>query len=348
VETRQNCRGNTPKSGGGQLVLTDGRAADYPVFLPVHHRDPMVTPEALARAPGMIANAYFFYKDRQIRTQVRQGLRLRDLVPHDGILMTDSGAFQGFNRPLYLKNRTIVAFQAELGADIVSPLDLVTGPWEKRSAAEQKLAATHQRVVEALRLVDDRLVAGVQQGGRFLDLRARATDDLLAAGARYLALGSLVPFLTRNHDVRLVVRIVRDARERAGPDMPLHLYGAGDPVELPLFALAGANVFDSSSFAHFAIDGWYMTPLGALPLERAREADWTCGCDVCVATSWDTTPELSARQLSAHNLTVVLDAIDAIRTASRAGRLAEHVTAIVTAHQVLFPDSELEASAQSL
>jgi 7-cyano-7-deazaguanine tRNA-ribosyltransferase len=329
------------------LVLDDGRSASYPVFFPVHHRTPMVSAASLARAPGMISNAFFFYKDRDVRASVRDGLRLRELVQHPGILMTDSGAFQGFKRPLHLHNRTIVKFQEELGADIVSPLDLVTGPWEKRTVAERKLASTHKRVVEAFATAERALVAGVQQGGRFLDLRRQATDQLLDAGARYLALGSLVPFLTRNHDVATVVTIIRETRSRAGAGFPLHLYGAGDPVELPLFALAGANVFDSSSFAHFAEAGYYMTPHGAVPVAEVADLEWSCSCAGCT-TAGPTTVTADVRTLSEHNFDVILATIDAIRSAAAEDRLPALVADVVERHQRLFPTSDLRASADVL
>jgi 7-cyano-7-deazaguanine tRNA-ribosyltransferase len=333
---------------GDRLVLPDGRSAPYPVFFPVHHREPMVTEAALARAPGMISNAFFFYKDRDIRNQVAAGLRLRSLVHHDGILMTDSGAFQGFQRPLHLSNRKIVRFQRQIGSDIISPLDLVTGPWEKRASAEQKLASTMKRVFEAFALAEDSLVAGVQQGGRFLDLRAKATEELLAGGARYIALGSLVPFLTRNHNVRLVIDIIKNSRQLVGAGFPLHLYGAGDPVELPLFVLAGANVFDSSSFAHFALAGWYMTPHGAVQAEQFPLVEWTCPCPTCADVAVADRASMDALSLSEHNFSVILQVIDAIRRAHKAGRLEALVVEVLEHHRRLFPDSDLMASADNL
>ena len=321
------------------LRVPSGAIAASPVFFPVHHRDPMVSRASLARAPGMISNAFFFYKDRATRDQVADGLRLRDLVDHPGILMTDSGAFQGFQRPLYLKNKTIVQFQVDLGADIVSPLDLVTGPWEKRTVAEKKLDSTLRRVGEAVDVVGDGLLAGVQQGGRFLDLRSRATHELVAFGVRYLALGSLVPFLTRNHDVGLILDIIKDSRSITGNEMPIHLYGAGDPVELPLFYLAGANVFDSSSFAHFAIGGWYMTPYGAVHLDTHPTPGWTCHCDVCAPVPLEGRLHLSPHQMSEHNLGVVLDSIEAIRAAAEADELRPFVDEVVARHMASFPAS---------
>lgn len=331
-----------------RLELPDGRSAPYPVFFPVHHRESMVVESSLHRAPGMISNAFFFYKDRDIREQVKEGLRLRSIVRHPGILMTDSGAFQGFQRPLHLSNRKIVRFQNQIGSDIISPLDLVTGPWEKRAIAEKKLESTMKRVFEAFSLVEGTLVAGIQQGGRFLDLRSKATDDLLDGGARYIALGSLVPFLTRNHDIRLVVDIIQDSRRRTGPDFPLHLYGAGDPVELPLFVLAGANIFDSSSFAHFALGGWYMTPYGAVRPEQFPDLEWVCTCEACAGVTIEDRPTMGTLSLSEHNYAVVLMVIEEIRQARTAGRLAELVQDVIGEHRRLFPDSVLMASADRI
>lgn len=329
------------------LELPDGRRLPYPIFFPVHHRRQMVSQESLDRAPGMISNAFFFYKDGEIRRQVAEGLRLRTLVPHEGVLMTDSGAFQGFNRPLHLSNRKIVAFQLQIGSDIVSPLDLVTGPWERRSVAEKKLASTQKRTLEAFALGDGRIIAGVQQGGRFLDLRQRALGDLLDAGARYIALGSLVPFLTRNHDIRLVIDIVRQAREMVGEGFPLHLYGAGDPVELPFFAMAGANVFDSSSFAHFALADWYMTPFGAVRTDEIDRVEWRCPCAACAEVEGDGRAWTDL-DLCEHNFATVLGAIDAIREGQRTGTLPALLDRTLRHHALMFPSSGLMASAAGL
>ena len=64
---------------------------------------------------------------------------------------------------------------------------------------------------------------------------------------KYVAIGSLVPFFNVNHDLSFVGAVLRDARQVMGPDIPMHVYGAGDPCELPFMVALGANVFDSSS-----------------------------------------------------------------------------------------------------
>lgn len=87
-------------------------------------------------------------------------------------------------------------------------------------AAAARLHATETRIRQALGIVERGVLAGVQQGGRFPDLRHESTSVLRDLGPRYLALGSLVPFLTRNHDIRFVCAVAANARRVIGPEVP--------------------------------------------------------------------------------------------------------------------------------
>jgi len=78
-------------------------------------------------------------------------------------------------------------------------------------------------------------------------------------GVRYFGLGSLVPFFNKNHDLKFVGKVIMDAREAVGEEYPIHVYGAGDPLEIPFLVYFGANIFDSSSYAHYANSKFYMT-----------------------------------------------------------------------------------------
>lgn len=329
------------------LMLPD-RTVPTPLYLPVYQpKDSIVSMEHWVPTFGvqaLILNAFFLYKDRAVKARFQEGMRLKDHIGFHGVVMTDSGAFQGLKRPLYLKNKKIVRFQDSIGADIISPLDLISPPWDKRSVAEGKLNATLKRVKEAIDLAENSLVAGVQQGGRFIDLRQRATDALLEMGARYLALGSLVPFFNKNHDLELVCKVIADARDQAGDAIPMHIYGAGDPVELPFLAAAGADIFDSSAYGHYAQSGWYMTPYGALqdlaPLQRTS---WACDCAFCTELG----PEgvlADQRALGWHNLYTVTTTVQRIGAAVSAGTLDAMLADILTHHADWFPESALPES----
>jgi len=69
------------------------------------------------------------------------------------------------------------------------------------------LISTQKRTQEALKLVNYSILAGIQQGGRFLDLRQRSIRELMQMGVRYFGLGSLVPFFNKNHDLKFVGKL---------------------------------------------------------------------------------------------------------------------------------------------
>jgi len=326
-----------------------GRACELPAFLPVYqpHKAPVPIRdwERECGVQGCIVNAYFLYKDRETRRLFAEGAEIHDYIGFGGIVMTDSGAYQGFNRPLLLANKKIVAFQNQIGADVVSPLDLVTPPGDNRTVAEKKLDSTLKRIREAKRYCTDGILAGVQQGGRFRELRRRSVAELMEIGVEYLAIGSLVPFFNANHNLEFVAEVIRDAREIAGPRLPMHVFGAGDPVELPFLAALGADIFDSSSYGHYAAGGWYMTPYGSFKDPAALAAsEIACACPVCAAAGSASAVMADEMKLRAHNLRTILDTVERLRQAVRADALDSLLAPVLERHEALFPESRLAPS----
>lgn len=333
-----------------RFVTRQGVPHRLPAFLPVHQ--PQYGPGWLAgweggpAVDGCIVNAYFLYKRREVARRLTEQISLREYVGCAGLIATDSGAFQGFSRPLYLRNRDIVRFQDRIGSDVVAPLDLVTPPKDRRATAQAKLEATHKRVREALPLTQRGILAGVQQGGRFLELRHTSAGFLRDLGVGYVALGSLVPFFNRNHDLRFVATVARDARSVVGGAVPIHLYGAGDPCELPFLVASGVSVFDSASYGHYAKGGWYMTRYGAIrDPGPVRAGEYRCGCPVCQRH-----PEHlpTGDDLVAHNLWTICRTMDEIHDRLDAGTLEDHLGHILEVHRSWFPDSMLESSWRAL
>lgn len=317
-----------------------------PIFLPVYQPTrPEVSLDGWPGGPlldGCIVNAFFLYKNRETRMELTEAGDLHDYIEFDRLIATDSGAFQGFTRRLYLKNSDIIRFQDSIGSDIVSPLDLVTPPGDNRSTAEGKLGATEKRIAQGMGMVERGVLAGVQQGGRFMDLRHRAVSFLRDLGVRYLALGSLVPFFGRNHDLTFVHAVARDARNVMGPGVPIHLYGAGDPCELPFLVASGISVFDSSSYGHFALGGWYMTPYGALKdLGPLFAGEYACSCPVCIEglTGMPSVPDLYR-----HNLWTIAATMAEINRRLDEGTLSLYLEEVLQVHSEWFPTSALVSS----
>jgi len=337
-----------PMPDGAAAACKEGHGLELarPLFLPVYEpKNPYLSVAEMQEGFGVRAvmvNAYFLYRRRELRRSLPER-GIKDYLGFDGLVVTDSGAFQAFRGKLYLSNERIIRFQEDIGADIISPLDVVTPPSDNASTAEGKLGVTLRRIEEGLRIVRRATLIGVQQGGRFMELRRRAAEELMRMGVRYVALGSLVPFFTRNHSVDFVGRVIAQARGIVPERIPVHLYGAGDPVELPFYVAFGCDVFDSSSFLHYAEKGAYMTPYGTLQAERsAAEVDYACPCPYCGA--YGPRVRRDAGLLCRHNLWTVLDVVERSRRRLKDRTLRAYLDEVVRVHQVWFPESLLGAS----
>ncbi|MDI6798184.1 MAG: tRNA-guanine transglycosylase, partial [Desulfatibacillaceae bacterium] len=250
--------------------------------------------------------------------------------------------------PLYLKNKTIVAFQRDIGVDVVSPLDLITPPGDKRTDARKKMLSTIKRIEQVLPLCGESTLIGVGQGGRFMDLRGQAMEMLAELGVSYAALGALVPFFNRNHDLNFVGQVIKQARAILPQSVPIHLYGGGDPLELPFYMALGCDIFDSSSFVHYAIGGWYMTPYGALKREEMdlKNPPYCCPCPQC--TQGIEKVYQDTVSLARHNLWVIVHTVQKASGLLKEGLLDGHLMHIAARHMELFPSSRLAGSWQAL
>jgi len=330
-----------------------GTQFSLPIFLPVYH--PVESPfpvESWVKEfdiQGCIVNAFFLYKNRSTRNTLEKDHSLRQYVGHPDLVMTDSGAFQGFQGSLYLKNKTIVKFQDNIGSDIVSPLDLVCGPGDSKSIAKKKWDRTYIRIKEAMNMLENATLAGVQQGGKYHDLRQKSTEALMQLNMRYLALGSLVPFFNRNHNLAFIGKVIKDSRCICSDDIPIHVYGAGDPVELPFMVALGANIFDSSSYAHYARQGWYMTPYGATQDRgKIKSGEYNCQCQYCKHFADASSIFDDTKRLTCHNLWTILKTIKEINQALKNNTMDKLLDHILAHHEYWFPESMLKKSWQSL
>lgn len=333
-----------------QRLLRVKRGAEFrlPLFIPVYRPD--FQQQILDAWPGppnieaCMVNAFVLYKQRELRKRFQGDYTLKEHISFKGLLCTDSGAFQGFKRPLLLSNKKIIKFQDSIRTDIAAPIDLITPPSNNRTIAERKLTATQKRIRQGLELVENSTLAGIQQGGRFIELRHRAVSELVEMGVEYLGIGSLVPFFNTNHDLSFVGEVISDAKRVCADSLPMHVYGAGDPLELPFMVHLGANIFDSSSYAHFAAGGWYMTPYGALrqpgPL---LTGEFTCPCPQCKGVDFSQGFPNEAR-LAIHNLWTILHTMESIREALADDSLDKMLNDILEVHQAWFPKTALVSS----
>ena len=324
------------------VISRDGEKFKTPLFLPVYkYQNEYLTPQMILDFgfKGMITNAFFLYKEEKYKkTVLEKGIK--DFFGFKGLVMTDSGAFQGFTRPLYLSNKKIVEFQEKIGADIISPLDLVSPPWEKKEEARKKLYSTMERIEEAKGVLGEGILNGVQQGAKYLDLRLESIKFIERLGLKYISIGSLVPFFNKNHDLEFVQKVIKQARENVAFNKPIHLFGAGDPLEIPFYLMMGVDIFDSSSFIHYAKEGYYMTPFGSfIDKNELLLSGFKCDCKYCQKGLEKVLA--SKKLLVYHNLSVISKVFSKIEKLKKEHKLSPYLKAIAKKNKRFFPDSKL-------
>jgi 7-cyano-7-deazaguanine tRNA-ribosyltransferase len=318
----------------GRLKVGD-RILRTPALLPViNPHIPLITPREMEQmgVEALITNAYIFSRSEQFREPALE-IGLHKLLDFNGVIMTDSGAFQqSVYGEVEISNRETVLFQQAIGSDIIVPLDIPTPPGAGKEIVEQDLQVTLERLKEALGLVD--VCAGPVQGGIFPDLRERAAQQVQALGCSFSPIGAVVP-LMEQYRYRDLVRVVLAAKRGLSPATAVHLFGAGHPVMFALAVAMGCDLFDSAAYALFARDRRYLTTHGSYRLADLTELP--CSCEVC---RHHTVQELQQsdrveRLLALHNLSVTLAEIARIRQSIEEGTLWELVDERCRSHPCL-------------
>src|SRR5262249_35031282 len=116
------------------------------------------------------------------------------------------------------------------------------------------------------------------QGAEHLDLvqkSARIFDDM---NFEMLALGSPVQVM-ETYEFAILARMIAALRNII-PTKPIHLFGAGHPLTIPLAVALGCDTFDSASYILFARDNRYMHTNGTSKLEDITY--FSCQCPICL------------------------------------------------------------------
>jgi len=304
-----------------------GKTVHTPALFPVVNPHLPLIPAAEIQALGadaIITNAYIFATSERFRgPALEQGLHR--LLGFDGVIMTDSGAFQqSVYGDVEITNRETLEFQRSIGSDILVPLDIATPPQAPRKAAESDLSTTLERIREAVEIAGTDNLAAPVQGGRFPDLREEAGKAVSGMGITFCPIGGVVPFMEA-YRYRELVEVVLAAKRGISPAACVHLFGAGHPSMLALAVAMGCDVFDSAAYALFAREGRYLTASGSIKLDEITEL--ACPCETCRRRSDEDLKEDPHREtlLARHNLAITIIEMAKIREAIREGTLWELV-----------------------
>jgi 7-cyano-7-deazaguanine tRNA-ribosyltransferase len=324
----------------GKLMTRSG-SIETPAFFPVVNpfRKGDEVPTEKIRDMGftqIITNAYIIM---QRLGEKGAELGVHRITGFDGVVMTDSGAYQllmyGHGK-VKIDPLKIVEYQIELGSDIAVIADIPTRDNSTYSEAEESVIETLRRaqLSEPLIRGDERIWVLPIQGGIHYDLVRRSAEEgsKLPSFAMY-AIGSPVTVLEK-YGFRKVVKMVATAKKVLPPDKPVHLFGGGHPMIIPLMVALGVDTFDSASYILYAREGRYMTEGGTY---RLNDLDYLpCECEVCSRYTPKELIELDpperTRLLAIHNLHVIRKVLKETKEAIREGRLWELIEKASMAH----------------
>lgn len=309
----------------------------FPVINPVIQPIPPKRIKSDFGFEALITNAYILKKRFQNKP-VEQGLH--KFLDSDGVVMTDSGAYQILvYGDVEISPKEIVEYQEQIGTDIATILDIPTGWDVTEEHARQTVKETLKRAKQLFKQKtrEDILWVGPVQGGRYLNLVAHSARQMSKLPFQIHALGSPTEVMER-YRFDVLVDMIMTAKMNLPPDRPLHLFGAGHPIMFALAVALGCDLFDSAAYALYAREGRYMTEDGTHRLIELKH--FPCTCPRCTETSPDRTMQLPDKEretfLAEHNLYVCAAEIRRIKQAVRDGRLWEHMETRAHAHPALY------------
>jgi 7-cyano-7-deazaguanine tRNA-ribosyltransferase len=327
----------------GRLQTPHG-VVETPAFVPVVHPVRQAVSTQILKKLGfdlVITNAYITLRHYGDEAR-RRGIH--DIINYDGAVMTDSGGYQVLEYgSVEVEPVKMAQFESDIKSDIPIPLDKPTGYGLEHEKAKQYVTITLKNALESLRLIGntDAIWVAPIQGAEHFDLVEHSARELDIMGFKMMALGSPVE-LMEAYEFALLARMIVAAK-RIIPAKPVHLFGAGHPLTIPLAIALGCDTFDSASYMLYAKDNRYMTQNGTVRLEELTYL--SCQCPVC---SSHTVQELQRMErdtriieIAIHNLHVLKAEVEAVKQAILDGRLWEYVMQKARAHPKLMEAAQI-------
>jgi 7-cyano-7-deazaguanine tRNA-ribosyltransferase len=329
----------------GRLQTLHG-VVETPAFVPVVHPVRQTVSTQFLKKMGfdlVITNAYITLRHYGDEAR-RRGIH--DIINYDGAVMTDSGGYQVLEYgSVEVEPEMMARFENDIKSDISIPLDRPTGYGLNYEKAKEYVETTLKNAIESLCVIDNNNTGAIWvapvQGAEHSDLVEHSARELDKMGFQLMALGSPVE-LMEAYEFAMLARMIVSAK-RVVPAKPVHLFGAGHPLTIPLAVALGCDTFDSASYMLYAKDNRYMTPNGTVRLGEL--AYISCQCPVC---SSHTVQELHNMEMdkriieiAKHNLHILKAEVEAVKQAIMDGRLWEYVMQKARAHPKLMEAAQI-------
>ncbi|MFC1754243.1 tRNA guanosine(15) transglycosylase TgtA, partial [Thermoproteota archaeon] len=275
---------------------------------------------------AVITNAYIALKNCGEKVR-KEGIH--KTIGFDGIIMTDSGGYQVLEYgDVNVSPEDMTLFQEEIGSDIAVVLDKPTGAQISRKYAEKTIIETLKAAKTTLKIKSKKDVnwVGPVQGGIHLDLVSHSAKEISKMGFNIIALGSPTEIM-KSYRFDMLSSMIIAAKSNIPINIPLHLFGAGHPLTIPLAIALGCDLFDSASYMLYAREQRYLTDYGTLRLKNMKYLN--CSCPFCSSNSLnDLLNQESEEQINTialHNLHVLMKSVNESKEAIHEGRLWEYL-----------------------
>jgi len=332
----------------GDLAARIGRIStrhgivETPAYVPVIHPVKQTIPAHEISEMGfdlVITNAYITMKSYG-QEAVHRGIH--NIIKYDGAIMTDSGGYQVLEYgKVDVTPPDMAAFERGIRTDFAIPLDRPTGLGMSYKQAESYVRHTLRVSKETLGRHggDDssQIWVGPIQGSEHPKLVTRSTKSLTRMGYKMLALGSPVEFM-ESYEYRLLAEMIITAKRHIPHSVPLHLFGAGHTLTIPLAVALGCDTFDSASYILYARQNRYISEDGTRRLDELEY--FPCCCPACnkytPAEMLQADLEERTRQLALHNLYAIKLEVDKTKQSIHEGRLWEYLLKKARTHPKLY------------
>ena len=322
------------------ILHTNHGKVETPAYVPVIHPVRQSIPAKKIKKMGfdlVITNAYITLKQYG-NDAIKKGIH--SIIDYDGAIMTDSGGYQVLEYgDIDTDYKKMSEFEKGIATDIAIPLDRPTGFGLPKKKAIDYVKHTLKVSKETWETRDDngQIWIGPIQGSEYSDLVKKSTRDLVKYGFQMLALGSPVEFM-ESYEYKLLAKMIIAAKKEIPDSIPLHLFGAGHPLTIPLAVALGCDTFDSASYMLYAKHDRYITEDGTSHLDEISY--FSCTCEVCSELKpkeiLSLPREDKINQLALHNLYSIKSEVDRVKEAIHEGRLWEYVLKKARAHPKLF------------
>jgi len=287
---------------------------------------------------SVITNAYIIKRRYGDQAKI---LGVHKILGVNCPVMTDSGAYQilvyGYAE---VDPDEILIFQKEIGSDIGVILDIPSRADESIEETASRVYETLRRAKRALEFRDElngMLLVAPIQGAPYKELVKLSATKLSQLDFDIYAIGSPTQYL-EEYRFREVIELTLTARLNIPFSKPLHLFGAGHPLILPLAVAMGCDLFDSASYILYARDERYISAHGTLRLNNMEY--FPCNCPVCSKYTPSELREMNfherVRLLALHNLYEIKREVNTIKEAIKEGFLWELIESRCKVHPSLW------------